>query len=249
MQNTKPAIILSRPQMGENIGAAARAMANFGLTDLRLVAPRDGWPNQRAVDMASGAFDHIPAPQIFNTLEDAIADLQCVYATTARHRDMIKPVLTPAAAAQDAQRRVKDDEKAGFVFGAERTGLTNDETALCTAIIQIPTNPAFSSLNLAQAVLLVAHHIHEAQDNTAEYVLQHGDSPPASREYFENFFGRLEEELEIGGFFSAQDLKPTMLRNIRNMFVRADLSEQEVNTLQGMVSALIGKKKREKKAG
>ncbi|MBL4804185.1 MAG: RNA methyltransferase [Alphaproteobacteria bacterium] len=249
MSKNTPAIILSRPQMGENIGAAARAMANFGLSDLRLVDPRDGWPNKRVVDMASGAFDHIPAPQIFDSLEDAIADLQCVYATTARPRDMIIPVLTPAAAAQDAQKRFIEGENSGFVFGAERTGLTNDETALCTAIIQIPTNPDFSSLNLAQAVLLVAHHIFDAQDDTADYVLQHGNSAPATRENFENFFGRLEDELENGGFFSAKDLKPTMVRNIRNMFSRADLSEQEVNTLQGIVSALIGKKKRAKKAG
>ncbi len=242
MPKTRPAIILSRSQMGENIGAAARAMLNFGLSDLRVVAPRDGWPNQRAIDMAAGAFDHIPDPAIFDTLQDAIADLQCVYATTARPRDMIKPVLTPAAAAQDAQKRHIDGQKTGFVFGAERTGLTNDETALCTAIIQIPTNPDFSSLNLAQAVLLVAHRIFEAQDDTADYVLNHGDSQPASHGVYENFFARLEEELEDGRFFTAKDLKPTMLRNIRNMFTRADLSEQEINTLHGIISALNGKK-------
>jgi tRNA/rRNA methyltransferase len=242
MLKTRPAIILARPQMGENIGAAARAMTNFGLSDLRVVAPRDGWPNERAIDMAAGAFDHIPEPMIFETLQDATADLQCVYATTARPRDMIKAVLTPAAAAKDAQKRHIDGQKTGFVFGAERTGLTNDETALCTAIIQIPTNPGFSSLNLAQAVLLVAHRLFEAQDDTAEYVLNHGDSPPASQDVYENFFRRLEDELETGGFFSAKDLKPTMLRNIRNMFTRADLSEQEINTLHGIISALNGKK-------
>ena len=249
MSQTTPAIILTRPQMGENIGATARAMANFGLNDLRIVDPRDGWPNQRAIDMASGAFEHMDEPRVFDTLADAIADLQCVYATTARPRNMIKPVITPAAAADDALTRRNDGQNIGFVFGAERTGLTNEETALCSAIIQIPTNPEFSSLNLAQAVLLVAHRVFEAQDDTAGYTLPHGDSPPAPQAEFENFFNRLEGELEEGGFFSAKDLKPTMLRNIRNMFTRADLSEQEINTLHGMVSALIGKKNREKKAG
>ncbi|MCB1721667.1 MAG: RNA methyltransferase [Rhodospirillales bacterium] len=243
MAHNGPAIILANPQMGENIGAAARAMLNFGLTDLRLVNPRDGWPNPRATDMSSGALEQMPPVGVFDTLGEAISDLQLVYATTARRRDMIKPVLTPRAAAKDAQRLLQDGQKAGFVFGAERTGLTNDEIALCSHIIQVPTNPDFSSLNLGQAVLLVAHELFQAGDDTPARALDTGDSHPAPQEDFENFFKRLECELEDGGFFTAKDLKPTMVRNIRNIFTRAELSAQEVNTLQGIVSALIGKKK------
>ena len=244
MSKHSPAIILTNPQMGENIGAAARAMLNFGLTDLRLVNPRDGWPNQRAVDMSSGALELMPPVQVFQTLAEAIADLQVVYATTARPRDMVKPVFTPRSAAEDATGR---NEKFGFVFGAERTGLTNDEISLCQHIIQIPANPEFSSLNLGQAVLLVAHELFQARDDTLGRVIELGDSPAASQGDFENFFGRLEDELDQGGFFTAEGLRPTMIRNIRNIFTRAELSEQEVNTLQGIVSALIGKKTAHKK--
>ncbi|MEZ5813822.1 MAG: RNA methyltransferase [Alphaproteobacteria bacterium] len=235
-----PTIILVKPQMGENIGAAARAMLNFGLTDLRLVAPRDGWPNPRATDTASGALDLMPPVRVFDTLAEAAADLQILYATTARRRDMVKPVFTPLSAAQDAQNR--REHRLGFVFGAERTGLTNDEIALCHNIIQIPTNPDFSSLNLGQAVLLIAHTLHQTGDNTPDKALELGDSPPATHSDYENFLTRLEDELETGGFFKAKDLKPTMLRNIRNIFTRTELSTQEVNTLQGILSALIGKK-------
>lgn len=241
-------IILVSPQMGENIGAAARAMLNFGLMDLRLVNPRDGWPNERAEEMSSGALQKMPPVQVFDSLEEASADLQHLYATTARKRDMVKPVLTPRAAAQDANVRIQKNQRVGFVFGAERTGLTNDEIALCSSIINVPTNPDFSSLNLGQAVLLVCHEFFQTQDNTQDKVLDFGDSPPAPQADLEHFFGRLENELEDGGFFQSENLKPTMLRNIRNIFVRADLSEQEVNTLQGIVSALIGKKKANKKA-
>ena len=241
-------IILVSPQMGENIGAAARAMLNFGLTDLRLVRPRDGWPNERAAEMSSGALQKMPAVQVFESLEEAGADLQHLYATTARQRDMVKPVFTPRAAAQDAGARIQGTQRVGFVFGAERTGLTNDELSLCSSIINVPTNPDFSSLNLGQAVLLVCHEMFQTQDNTLDKVLDFGDSPPAPQADFEHFFGRLESELEAGGFFQSKSLKPTMLRNIRNIFVRADLSEQEVNTLQGIVSVLTGKKRGNKKA-
>ncbi|HOO82914.1 MAG TPA: RNA methyltransferase [Alphaproteobacteria bacterium] len=243
MVYNSPAIILTNPQMGENIGAAARAMLNFGLTDLRLVNPRDGWPNQRAIDMSSGALERMPPVGVFDTLGESISDLQLAYATTARRRDMIKPVLTPRTAAKDARGRLQNRQKIGFVFGAERTGLTNDEVALCSYIIQVPTNPEFSSLNLGQAVLLMAHELFQAADDTSGRVMDTGDSPPALQEDCENFFKRLERELEAGGFFTAKDLKPTMVRNIRNIFTRSELSMQEINTLQGIVSVLIGKKK------
>ena len=242
-----PAIILVNPQMGENIGAAARAMLNFELTDMRLVAPRDGWPNSRAVDISSGALEQMPPVQVFDTLKAAITDLHLIYATTARPRDMIKPVFTPRAATENAQKFLESGKRVGFVFGAERTGLTNDEVALCSYIIQVPTNPDFSSLNLGQAVLLVAHELFQASDETAGRILDTGHSPPAAQEIFENFFSRLENELEVGGFFTAKDMKPAMMRNIRAIFTRAELSVQEVKTLQGIVSALIGKKKATRK--
>lgn len=232
-------IILVRPQMGENIGAAARAMLNFGLKDLRLVAPRDGWPNDRAVDTASGALDHFQ-PEIFETLQDAVKDLHVLYATTARSRDMVKPVFTPNAAANDTLSRV--DQKVGFVFGPERTGLENDDLMLCQNLITIPTNPDFSSLNLGQSVLLIAAALHHAQDTSPPSALSHGDSIPVTQDKLEEFFARLEDELEKGRFFKARDLKPTMIRNIRNIFTRSDLSDQEVKTLHGIISALIGNK-------
>ena len=240
MSNSTPAFILANPQMGENIGAAARAILNFGYTDLRIVNPRDGWPNPRAQDTASGALDKMDV-QVFDTLKDALADIQCTFATTARTRDMVKPVFTPHAAAQEIHAR--SGQKVAFVFGAERTGLTNDELALCTHIINIPTNPDFSSLNLGQAVLLIASAAYLEGDQTPARVLDTGDSAPAPQDELENFLSRLENELQDGGFFKAEGLKPTMLRNIRNIFTRAELSAQEVATLQGITSALLGHKK------
>lgn len=232
------AIILVHPQMGENIGAAARAMANFGLSDLRLVKPRDGWPNERANDTASGAFDHMPAPQLFETLEEAIKDLNKTYATTARSRDMVKPVFTPDAAIEDSLA-LGDDAKIGFVFGPERTGLENEELSHCNAIINVPTNPDFSSLNLGQCVLLIAYALSRHCLEAEEVVLPVGDSMPVSQDKLDEFIDRLETSLEDADFFKADNLKPTMTRNIRNIFTRGDLSDQEVRTLHGILTALI----------
>lgn len=232
-------IVLSHPQMGENIGAAARAMCNFGLRNLHLVNPRDAWPNSRAIDMSSGAFDHMPEPQIASSLSTALSDHHFVFATTARRRDMVKPVFTPQAAAKEAQQRIASGEQIAFVFGGERAGMTNDEIAQCNAIINIPTNPDFSSLNLGQAVLLVVSQLYLASDETPGTALERGDSAPVSHEEFDNFFGRLEEALDTADFFKAEGLRPTMLRNIRNIFSRADLTEQEIRTLHGMLTALI----------
>ena len=234
-----PSIILVRPQMGENIGAAARAMANFGFTDLRLVAPRDGWPNDRAVDMASGAFEHMPEPQVFEDLAAASADLHHLYATTARRRDLVKPVYTPDAAVADGLAKAG---RVGFVFGPERTGLENDDLSLCHSLITIPTSPDFSSLNLGQSVLLMAYAHMQATHNQAPRALPQGDSFPATHEDLVGFYSRLEDALDDSGFFKAANLKPTMIRNIRAIFSRAELTDQEVRTLHGVVSALIGKK-------
>ncbi len=236
MNASNASVILVSPQMGENIGAAARAMLNFGLTDLRIVNPRDGWPNERAIDMAAGAFDVLPAPAVFSTLAEAIADLHAVYATTARPREMVKAVFTPRAAALDIRKRASADQKTGIVFGGERAGLTNDDVALRQNIITVPLNPDFSSLNLGQAVLLMAYELFQSEG--PEVSFDHGKSMPAPQEKLEEFLMRLEGDLETGNFFRSEGLRPTMKRNIRAMFTRADLSEQEVSTLQGILTAL-----------
>lgn len=235
-----PAVILVRPQMGENIGAVARAMLNFGLTELRIVAPRDGWPNDKAYAMASRADQVLDAAQLFDTTEAAIADLTRVYATTARRRDMVKPVMTPHAAAGDMRATLAAGGRAGVLFGGERAGLDNDDVALAAVIVEAPTNPAFSSLNLAQAVLLVAYEWFQAGDNRPPVTFDAGRTAEAvSAADLLVFFERLERELDAGGFLKPPEKRPTMIRNIRNMFQRAGLTDQEVRTLQGIVSSLI----------
>lgn len=236
-------IILVNPQMGENIGAAARAMANFGLVDLRIVKPRDGWPNQKAIDMAAGAFDHMPEPQVFETFEEAVQDINKLYATTARARDMVKPVFSPDTAIHDGLGIIaQGDTKIGFVFGPERTGLENAELSRCHAIINVPTAPTFSSLNLAQCVLLICYAISSATQDTETKTLPMGDSHPVAQEKMDEFLGRLEGELDKTRFFKSDSPRPSMVQNIRNIFMRGDLSDQEVRTLQGMLTALIKKR-------
>ncbi len=234
-----PSIILVNPQLGENIGAAARAMLNFGLTDLRIVNPRDGWPNDAAIANAAGAFDVMPTPQIFETLSDALKPFHTVYASTARPRDMVKKVFTPSAA---ATKITSISNHSAILFGAERTGLTNDEITQAHHIISIPVNPDFWSLNLSQSVLLMSHEIYKAQDKTAAIEIPQGDSAPAVHEELNNMLCRLEDELENKNFFRSKELKPTMIRNIRNIFTRNEMTEQEVRTFQGIISAFIGNK-------
>ena len=237
-------IILNNPQMGENIGAAARSMQNFGLDDLRLVKPRDGWPNLRAAATSSGALERMQV-RVFDTLPDAIADINFTFATTVRPRDMIKPVFTPESAAIEGKQRIKQDQNVGIVFGAERSGLDNDDISQCQAILSIPTNPDFSSLNLGQAVLLMAYEWMRVQNVDIQGkppALDMGDSFPAKQDDVHQFIKRLEDELEERRFFRAKDLKPTMLVNIQNIFTRADISDQELRTLHGVLSALRGNK-------
>ncbi|MCK5373861.1 MAG: RNA methyltransferase [Alphaproteobacteria bacterium] len=269
-----PVIILCRPQMGENIGAAARAMLNFQLTDLRIVSPRDGWPNERATATASGALDLMSPVKIFDTLQDAISDLNFTLATTARHRDMVKPVYNPANAMQEISTRINDNQKTGIIFGAERTGLTNGELSLCQAIMSFPTNPQFASINLAQSVLLAAYEWHKcyytilssfddksvqtprrlhahARDHTNSYdskappTLDMNDSESAPQGEINGFIERLESDLESRRFFRTPEMKPTMMVNIRNIFTRSDISLQELRTLHGILSALRGNKTRD----
>jgi len=238
MQTPSPHIILVNPQMGENIGAAARAMRNFSLKTLRLVNPRDGWPNPKAEEMAAKAFSDMPPVEVFTTLQDATADLHMLYATTARARDLVKPVFTPKAATQDAHARTQAGQKIGFVFGAERTGLTNDEVALCQNLVQIPCDPAFSSLNLGQAVLLMSYEYFQCHTAPPDKTLDLGKALPAEQDKLEEFLTRLETSLEAGGFFRAETLRPTVMRNIRALFLRSEPSNQELKTLHGIVSAL-----------
>jgi tRNA/rRNA methyltransferase len=233
-----PAVILVNPQLGQNIGTSARAMLNCGLTDLRLVAPRDPWPNDQAITAASGADRVLDAARLFGDTEKAIADLQVVYATTARDRYMVKPIYTAREAAKEMRARAAEGLRIGVLFGPERAGLENDDLALADALIRIPLNPGFSSLNLAQSVLLVGYEWFMAADATPGRQDNYGWSPPADKEQLLNFFRILERELIECGFLRNEEKRPSMVRNIRNMFQRAALSEQELRTLHGMIACL-----------
>ena len=233
-----PIVVLVAPQLGENIGFAARAMLNCGLTQLRLVRPRDGWPNEKARAAAAGADTVIDGAQVFDTTAAAVADLACVFAATARPRDMIKPVMTPRHAATELRAEMANDVTCGLLFGPERSGLENDDIALADTVIQVPLNPAFSSLSLPQAVLLVTYEWFQAADDTPGETLTVGRTEPATKADLVNLFERLEAALDDAGFLHVAEKRPGMVRNIRNIFQRARLTEQEVRTLHGIVSAL-----------
>jgi tRNA/rRNA methyltransferase len=244
-----PAIILVEPQLGENIGTAARAMYNCGLTDLRLVQPRDGWPSDKARAAASGADVVLDQARVYERVEDAIAELTRVYATTARDRYMVKRVLTPRAAAADMHGLTAAGEGCGILFGRERTGLLNEHIALADTVIAVPLNPAFSSLNLAQAVLLVGYEWFTAGGDTPGEQLVTGHSHPAPKEQLHRFFEHLEEELDRNGFMRTAEKRPSMVRNLRNLFQRAYCTEQELRTLHGVVTALAGPRGRNRQGG
>lgn len=237
-----PVIVLVEPQMGENIGGAARAMLNCGITELRLVRPRDGWPNGKATAMSSGALAVMPEVKIFKTTAEAVADCHFVAATTARIRDQVKKVFTANGIAGELHRASFEGKKTAVLFGAERTGLENDDIALSHAVINIPLNPEFSSLNLAQAVLLVSYEWAMAISETPRETFRIGDSRAATQKEIESFLDRLETELEGNFFFRNPDMQPSMMRNIRNVYSRAELTEQEVRTLHGILAAFQGKK-------
>lgn len=244
----QPAIILVRPQLGQNIGTACRAMLNCGLTDLRIVQPRDGWPNEDAIKAASGAVAVTENARIFDSLADALADIQHAYATTARARDMIKPVVTGEKCAHEIRHKAHDGGRCALVFGPERTGLNNDDLTLVDTLVTIPLNPAFSSLNLAQAVLLVGHEWYKLGlgDDVQGRQLVKGKTDFATKETLTHFFQHLEEQLDAARFFPTEEKKTVMVRNIRNMFQRMDVTYQEVQTLHGVITALSGRRKGEK---
>ena len=238
----QPAIILVRPQLAVNIGTAARAMANFGLTDLRLVAPREGWPLKGALrdiatSAASGAADLLDSAQVFETAAAAIADLSRVYATTARERGQGKPVLSPASAMGQAAREI--GKRCGILFGPERTGLDNDEVVLADAIVTFPVSASYTSLNLSQAVLLVSYEWFKAREGDRLPFAPIERSPPARKEDILSFFEFLETALTDAGYFRPEDKRPIMQRNLRNIFQRVGLSEQDVRTLRGAVVRLV----------
>jgi tRNA/rRNA methyltransferase len=240
-----PAVILVEPQLGENIGTAARAMLNCGLDDLRLVRPRDGWPNDRAVAAASGADHVLDRARLFPSVAAAIGDLQHVYATTARDRFMVKRELSPRRAAAEMRGFVAAGESCGILFGPERTGLVNDDIALADAVLTVPLNPAFSSLNLAQAVLLVGYEWFVAPAAAAaDETLHTGHSRLANKAELLRFFDHFEEALVLSGFLRHPDKRPSMTRNLRNLFQRAQCTEQELRTLHGVVTAFLGPRPR-----
>lgn len=233
-----PAVILVAPQLAENIGATARAMLNCGLTDLRLVRPRPAWPHPRAVAAAAGADAVLDAARVFARTEEAIADLHYVYATTARPREGVKSVVTARAAAAEVRERLGRSERSGYLFGPERTGLENDDVVLADALLTVPLNPDFSSLNLAQAVLLAAYEWRMSGDATEGRVLAKGKAEAALKAEVLDFFARLEAELDDCGFLRNTAMRPTMVRNIRSIFHRAGLMSHEVRTLHGILTGL-----------
>jgi tRNA/rRNA methyltransferase len=234
-----PAIILVEPQLAENIGTAARAMANFGLSDLRVVRPRDEWPNERARAAASGA-GVVDLVRIFPTLEAAIADLAFVYATTAREREIPKEVHGPRDTAKRLRARSPTGEGTGVLFGRERTGLTNDEVSLADAILTLPVDPSFASVNVAQAVLLVAYEWRMAglRSEAAGLPFAGPSDPPAVKAELIALFDHLETALDAAGFFRPAEKRPHMMLGLRAMLQRAGLTGQEVRTLRGVIAAL-----------
>ncbi|MHA1549743.1 MAG: RNA methyltransferase [Alphaproteobacteria bacterium] len=237
--HTGPAIILVAPQLAENIGTAARAMANFGLRDLRLVNPRDGWPSDKARAAASRADHVIDAVRVYDTPEAAVEDLGVVFATTARNRDVNKRVVGPQQAVEAMRRHDSEGTRCGVLFGRERSGLTNEEVSLADEILTFPVNPDFSSLNIAQAVLLVAYEYRLTGLEGGREGLTFDDpvGPPATKHDLMGLFGHFEAALDRAGFFRPPERRPTMVLSLRAMLQRAGLSEQEVRTFRGVLAA------------
>ena len=239
-----PAIILVEPQLGENIGTTARAMMNCALDDLRLVRPRDGWPSKKAVAAASGANSVLDEARLYPSIAAAIADLMHVYAATARDRGMVRREVTPRQAAGEMRAHLAAGEPCGVLFGPERTGLLNDDLTLADTVLTVPLNPGFSSLNLAQAVLLVGYEWFTLDTTAVPEMLRRGGSRPGTKAELLNFFEHLEEELVRNGFLRNRDSRPSMVRNLRSLFQRAQCTEQELRTLHGVVTAFAGPRER-----
>ncbi len=234
-----PAIILVEPQLGENIGMVARAMANFGLSELRLVKPRDGWPSEKARSAASKADHVIDATRVFETLEEAIADLNFVYATTARERYGFKPVRSPVVAAETLRQKFVAGERTGILFGRERFGLSNEEVALADELVTFPVNPAFASLNIAQAVLLMSYEwMKSGMEDLTVTAFQPVEQRPATKEEVQGLFEHIEEALDARGYFRPPAKKPKMVDNLRAVLSRRAFTAQEISVFRGVISSL-----------
>ncbi|MBB4064625.1 RNA methyltransferase [Gellertiella hungarica] len=234
-----PVIVLVEPQLGENIGMVARAMANFGLAELRLVNPRDGWPNEKARSAASKADHVIDGVQVFETLEAAIADLNFVYATTARERYGFKPVRSPVTACTTLRQKFNGGERTGILFGRERWGLSNEEVALADEIVTFPVNPAFASLNIAQAVLLMSYEwMKSGMDDLSKTLFQPVEQRPATKDELFGLFDHVEEALEARGYFHPAAKKPKMVDNLRAVLSRRAFTSQEIGVIRGVVASL-----------
>ena len=237
-EGPQPAFVLVAPQMGENIGAAARAMWNFGLDRMRVVAPRDGWPNPKAVAMASGAGRLLDHAGLFDDTDAALADLNYVFATTARARELTKPVMTPERAMEHARALTAEGQQVGILFGPERAGLTNDDVARANAIISVPVNPEFPSLNLGQCVLLTAYEWQRQTAGTAPEVAEMARTRFASGIEVQKLYQRYEAALEEAHFFWPPHKAPVMRQTLRNMFARLPLTLADVQTLHGVMRAV-----------
>lgn len=232
--NPPPAIVLVRPQLAENIGKAARAMLNFGLTDLRLVSPRDGWPNPDAGPAASGADSVIRDAKLYDSVADAVADCAHVYATTVRKRGVTKPVMDPAEAAAAVRSA---PERSAILFGPERAGLETDDVALARTILTVPINPEFGSLNLAQAVILVAYEWSKGANLAQPPKI--ATEPPAPQDELEGLVVQIDTALDYAGFYFPPDKVPTTKRMIRSILTKPGWNTHEVRTLRGMIGALV----------
>ena len=234
MSSAKPVIVLVRPHLGQNIGKAARAMLNFGLTELRLVAPRDGWPNPDAGPAASGADIVLEQARVFDTAEEAIADCSTVFASTVRRRDLVMPVVGPQ---EMASRITSSDGRSAILFGPERSGLETEEVALANAIVTVPINPGFASLNLAQAVILLAYEWSKRSDlaqptvKDIEEAAPHGD--------LEGLIGQLDDELVAKGYFHPPSRTQATRNTIRTIFTKTGWSSREVKAVRGIIRALV----------
>jgi tRNA/rRNA methyltransferase len=236
-----PAIILVEPQLGENIGMVARAMLNCRLGELRLVRPREIWPNEKAVAAASGADRVLDRARLFASTSEAVADLNDVYATTARPRHMTKRVTTPRQAAAEMRAATASGAALGILFGKEAAGLHNDDIALAEVVITVPLNPAFSSLNLGMAVLIVGYEWFAAGESGARAteLVMPAETRPASQAELLGLYEHLEAELDACGFLRNAQSRPSMVRNLRNVFGRSHLTQQEVRTLRGVITCLV----------
>jgi tRNA/rRNA methyltransferase len=236
---TTPAFVLVRPQMGENIGAAARAMWNFGLDRMRVVAPRDGWPNQSAVAMASGAGRLLDEARLSPDLADALGDSTFVYATTARPRDLTKPVMSPEAAMADARARIAQGQRVAVMFGPERAGLENDDIAKANAIVSVPVNPDFPSLNLAQCVLLMSYEWMRQGGDVHHQTIEMAGTQWAEAREVEHLAAHYEDRLDEAGFFFPEHKAHSMRTNLRNMWSRMPLTRADVQMMHGVLRQMV----------